>query len=78
MAVVAGRAAYLVAALRGHVAGADGNRKMFTGSGGDVPESPSVPATIGVRYCIVSLQYPPVERALETLGRCAEDVVQKT
>ena len=54
---------------------ADGNRKMFTGSGGDVPESPAVPATIGVRYRIVSLHYPPVERALETLGRCAEDVV---
>ncbi|HEX2942879.1 MAG TPA: LLM class flavin-dependent oxidoreductase, partial [Rhodopila sp.] len=59
------------------VAGRDGKRQCFTGSGDDMLADAAAFEKVGVRHLIIYLQQPTLDATLEAQQRFAEDVVRK-
>jgi hypothetical protein len=58
--------------------GADGQRRLFTGSGDDMLEDAAAFAAVGVKHLIVYTQQPTIGATLDVQQRFAEDVVRKS
>jgi hypothetical protein len=57
--------------------GADGGRRLFTGTGDDMLADAAAFAAVGVKHLIIYAQQPTIEATLDVQQRFAEDVVRK-